>query len=426
MGKQSMQRVFVVKGLTAAGWLMGAGMLISPNVAFATPGTHPALMSTSDTRGSSVILAYRQAVGPLTGRFLSYNANFSSTGGILSAQFGAHVLQLQESRDTNTLYGAAATGAAVWSIPVTQRFDNGVPKVGLIVYAGGAPTAAVSGKRNFLNVPIGIGLGSALSPASWITITPWFEAAPGLDLDTTIVEPDLSQYAPSNADLQDLLNDREAVILSEEELNQIISDSVKVDVAFEMAMRAGLDVTLRMSESWSFNVNSYLTTLGSTFGGQTFVYAGAGLVFHWDDIVPAVLPASRRLEKESCEAIEARFRMCPGGKVSSTQAVSSATSPHGPIESTPTGAGGVSSPPAAISPAPEPERSVSPEPGFEPTPPAPTPIEEVSPQSPAPTPSPAPVETPNGNSPPSTKFPESSTLSPAPGTTALPSVSAPY
>jgi hypothetical protein len=288
-------------------------------------------MSTSDTRASSVSLVYRQAVGPLTGRVLSYNANFSSTGGKLSAQFGAHVLQLQESQAVDALYGAAATGAAVWNIPLMDRFDNGVPRVGLVTYVGAAPTAAVSGRRNFLNVPLGIGLGAALSPASWISITPWFEAAPGLDLDTTIEDPDLSPYAPSESDIQDIINNRQPVPLTEAEVRNLLSDSVKVDLAFEMAMRAGLDVTLRMTESWSANVNTYLTSLGSYFGGETFVYAGAGLVYHWDDIVPPVLPAARRLQNESCEDIEARFRMCPAGqRVEQTPASSFQSPVQGP------------------------------------------------------------------------------------------------
>lgn len=410
--------------------LLGLATVATPEPAHATPGAHPPLMSTSDTRGSSVILAYRQSLGPLTGRLLSYNANFSSTGGILSAQFGAHVLQLQESREANTLYGAAATGAAVWSVPLTQRFDNGVPKAGIIIYAGAAPTAAVSGKRNFLNVPIGIGVGAALSPASWVTITPWFEAAPGIDLDTTIVQPDLSRYAPTDSDIQDILNDRDAVILSEEELNQIISDSVKVDVAFEMAMRAGLDVTLRMSESWSFNVNSYLTSLGSSFGGQTFIYAGAGLVFHWDDIVPAVLPASRRLEKESCEAIEARFRMCPAGKLPQTSAAPALSPSPSSVEPSPgdfaTPSGTVVSPVGEDVPRDPPTGPSQPlqlQPAS--TLPSSAPPGSMPPSS---TTSPAVPQAPpaNGNLPPSTKFPEPTAPTAPAGSTALPSVNAPY
>ncbi len=404
-----------------------------PRQAFATPGAHPPLMSTSDTRGSTVILAYRQAFGPLTGRVFSYNANFSSTGGILSAQFGAHVLQLQETADTGTLIGAAATGAAIWSIPLTQRFDNGVPKAALMVYAGGAPNAAVSGKRNFLNVPIGIGLGTALSPASWITFTPWFEAAPGLDLDTTIVEPDLSRFAPNNGDIQELINGQEAVLLSEEDIKQVISDSVKVDLAFEMAMRAGLDITLRMSESWSFNVNSYLTSLGATFGGQKFVFAGAGLMFHWDDIVPAVLPPSRRLERESCEDIEARFRMCPAGKVLSAP-------PPPPAEQCPAAAPVVPQPVNSA----QPSGAVVPNSGAPATPsvgpsgattpidaPAPAPGAAApgsAPETPQPTP-PGPAVAPSpssGNLPPSTKFPEPSSPPAGKDNSALPSLSAPY
>lgn len=419
MDEQPYHHRRVVRKLTSAGWLLALAVVATPEQARATPGAHPPLMSTSDTRGSSVILAYRQSLGPLTGRLLSYNANFSSTGGILSAQFGAHVLQLQESRDANTLYGAAATGAAVWSVPLTQRFDNGVPKAGLIIYAGGAPTAAVSGKRNFLNVPIGIGVGAALSPASWVSITPWFEAAPGLDLDTTIVQPDLSRYAPTDSDIQDILNDRDAVILSEEELNQIISDSVKVDVAFEMAMRAGLDVTLRMSESWSFNVNSYLTSLGSSFGGQTFIYAGAGLVFHWDDIVPAVLPAARRLEKESCEAIEARFRMCPAGRGQPTSvlpAMSERTSGAASSSATISGVANTPSVAPIVANPPAPPSSAS-----EPPQPPPPPV-------PSATTSPAATEEPaaGDNLPPSTKFPDAVAPSAPASNTTLPSVNAPY
>lgn len=372
-------------------------------------------MSTSDTRASSVILAYRQAIGPLTGRVFSYNANFTSTGGILSAQFGAHVLQLQESHDTKTMVGAAATGAAIWSIPLSQRFDNGVPRAALILYAGGAPNAAVSGKRNFLNVPIGIGLGSALSPASWISITPWFEAAPGLDLDTTIVEPDLSQYAPNNGDIQQLINGQEAVLLSEDDIKQVISDSVKVDLAFEMAMRAGLDVTLRMSESWSFNVNSYLTSLGATFGGQKFVFAGAGLMFHWDDIVPAVLPPSRRLERESCEDIEARFRMCPAAKALSAPPPPVCSEPAPPVAPV----APVASEPPPVAPEPDGAAPIPPSSGATPAtpPPAPAPA-----PAPGPTPSPS---VPGDNLPPSTRFPEPTTP-PAQDTNALPSLNAPY
>lgn len=401
-------------------------MLVAPKSAFATPGAHPPLMSTSDTRASSVILAYRQAMGPLTGRVFSYNANFSSTGGILSAQFGAHVLQLQESADTKTLLGAAATGAAIWSVPLTQRFDNGVPKAAVILYAGGAPNAAVSGKRNFLNVPIGLGIGTALSPASWVSITPWFEAAPGVDLDTTIVEPDLSSLAPDNSDIQQLINGQQAVLVSEEDIKKAIADSVKVDISFEMAMRAGLDINLRMSESWSFNLNSYLSTLGSSFGGQKYIYAGGGLVFHWDDIVPAVLPPSRRLERESCEDIETRFRMCPAGKITPPP-------PPPPEKQCPTAVEPLSPKvtpgPVPVTPLPPPVTPPAPAPTVPPLVPG-TPSDRLAPP-PAPPPAtdpasaPAPSPPSSGNLPPSTKFPEPS--SPAPkDPNALPSMSAPY
>lgn len=420
MGEHNLNRRRVVKGLTSASWLLGALVLATPKPAVATPGAHPPLMSTPDTRASSVILAYRQSMGPLTGRLFSYNANFSSTGGILSAQFGAHVLQLQESADTKTLLGAAATGAAVWSIPLTQRFDNGVPKAAVILYAGGAPTAAVSGKRNFLNVPIGLGIGAALSPATWVSITPWFEAAPGVDLDTTIVEPDLSSLAPDNSDIQQLINGQEAVLVSEEDIKKAIADSVKVDISFEMAMRAGLDINLRMSESWSFNLNSYLSTLGSSFGGQKYIYAGGGLVFHWDDIVPAVLPPSRRLERESCEDIETRFRMCPAGKITPP--------PPPPEKQCPTTVAPLSPKvtpgPVPVTPLPPPATTSEPAPTVPPLVPG-TPSDKVAPP-PAPPPAATPAPAPSGNLPPSSKFPEPTPAPPGKDPNALPSTSAPY
>lgn len=350
-----MSKLELVKRETLGhGALRGAlalGILAVSSVSRAEPGVHPPLVSTSDTRASSVVLAYRQALGPLTARMISYNANFSSTGGILSAQFGAHVLQLQEEKGGNTLYGAGATGTAVWNVPLMSRFDNGVANVALMMYAGGAPVAAVSGERNFLNVPIGVGLGVPLSPKPWVTFTPWFEAAPGLDLDTTINSPDLSRFEPDESDLAEVIQGRDAVIVSEDDVRQAISDSIVVDVAFEAAMRAGLDITLRASDSWSFNVNSYFTTLGSAFSGQSYFYLGAGVLFHWDDTVPAVLPAAVRLQDESCDDIEARFRMCPPKQVQSVCEVPKAASPVvNPVpQSTP-----IAPEPATPTPQPEP------------------------------------------------------------------------
>jgi hypothetical protein len=308
--------------------LTGLGVVVASGVSYAKPGAHPPLLSTSDTRASSVALSYRQALGPLTARMISYNANFSSTGAILSAQFGAHVLQLQEVRGGNMLYGAGATGTAVWSIPLMPRYDNGVAEVALMLYAGGAPVAAVSGERNFLNVPIGVGVGVPLSPKPWVTFTPWFEAAPGVDLDTTIRSPDLSQFEPDENDIEGVLNGENPVLVSEQDVRDAISESVIVDVTFQAAMRAGLDITLRMSDSWSFNVNSYFTTLGTAFSGQSYFVLSGGLLFHWDDVVPSVLPASTRLKNESCDDIEARFRMCPPKQVQSVCEVPKATKSH--------------------------------------------------------------------------------------------------
>src|SRR5690606_12827262 len=104
-----------------------ATVCVKVGPALATPGAHPVLVSTTDVRSSSVVLTYRQGLGPLTPRTLSYNANFTATSGNFSAQFGAHVLQLKEVEEGTTMYGAAATGAAVMSFPLARRFGTGVP-----------------------------------------------------------------------------------------------------------------------------------------------------------------------------------------------------------------------------------------------------------------------------------------------------------
>lgn len=227
-----------------------------------------------------------------------------------------------------------------------------------------------------------------------------------------------------------MIEGQDAVLLSEEDIKQAISDSVKVDVAFEMAMRAGLDVTLRMSESWSFNVNTYLTSLGSTFSGRTFVFGGAGLMFHWDDIVPAVLPASRRLAKESCEDIEQRFRACPAGKVLSepppsppVQCVEEAKPLAPSVNPRVQDTAPAEPPNTAPAQAPVPDTTLPS--GTFPEPPAsdpPTPA-SPAPASPAGTPSDTPA---TDNLPPSTRFPETDTPAPSPDRNALPSVNAPY
>ena len=102
-------------------------MALAPEAA-ARPGTHPVVVSTWDARASSVVLGYRH--GSFDGGGLnevSYHANFSSTGGKLSSQFGLYYLNTSYDADEPTAHGLSGSATAVFNLPVARRFDNGLP-----------------------------------------------------------------------------------------------------------------------------------------------------------------------------------------------------------------------------------------------------------------------------------------------------------
>ena len=143
---------------------LGLTVLVAPPAA-ATGGAHAPAVSTYDTRASSVVFAYRHGFSE-AGDFntFSYNANFTSTSGRLSAQFGIHYVNfLQDGADARA-HGVAGSGVAVLEFPVAGRFDDGVPKAAVALHLGGVPTAYISGERNFLTVPFVLGFGVPLSP----------------------------------------------------------------------------------------------------------------------------------------------------------------------------------------------------------------------------------------------------------------------
>jgi hypothetical protein len=55
-------------------------------------------------------------------------------------------------------------------------------------------------------------------------------------------------------------------------------------------------------------------SLGSAFNGPFVVWLGARLVFRWDDVVPAVLPAEERLGREACSDVEERSLLCQAAR----------------------------------------------------------------------------------------------------------------
>ncbi|HEX2731118.1 MAG TPA: hypothetical protein VHM70_05920 [Polyangiaceae bacterium] len=375
--------------------LLGLGAMFASSSAAARPGTHPDPVSTFDTRGSSAVLAYRNGVGfSGTSRVFSYNANFSSTSGNFSAQFGAHYLQLKLHPEDLMLHGAAASGIALFSWPLSRRRSNGVPKVALDFFFGAVPTAAVSGPENFLTVPVDLGFGLSMAPAPWITFTPWFEAAPSANLDTTVSELDFSSAVANRFNAANFDPRTNPVPqLTQDDVAKVLQKSVDLRFSFHVAMRGGLTMTMHLGETWDLNGYATATTLGSAFGGPFLAQAGGGLTYHWDDIVPAVLPPSRRLQHESCDDIERRFMMCPnyrpptnssstrGGPGSLTPVPSSSPAPTAPA---PTAPPMLPAPPVQTSPQPPAPAETAPSSGVPTLPPPPPPAAPVTPESEAP------------------------------------------
>jgi hypothetical protein len=156
------------------------------------------------------------------------------------------------------------------------------------------------------------GFGVPLSPHKAVTLTPWFEASISANLDTVFKSTDISVDPSWVTVMQDPNNPTQTKVgLKDGAVEAAVKNGVSIDSGFYVPMRAGLEADIHVSQTVDFNLYSSLATLGGAFGGASAFTLGAGLSFRWDSIVPAVLPVDRRLEREDCEAVEARFRSCP-------------------------------------------------------------------------------------------------------------------
>jgi len=293
-----------------AGSLSACSVLLAP-LAQALPGTHAPAISSYDARASSVVLAYRHTAsdaGPLN--TFSYNANFSNTTGILSAQFGIHYVNFDAKANDSTAHGVGASGVALFVLPVAARWDDGVPKAAVAFDIGSVPTVYVSGQRQYVTLPLVLGFGIPLSPHRAIALTPWFEASLSANLDTVFKSTDIN-VDPSSVMTKVNPDGSINVSLKDGAVEAAVKKGVSIDSGFYVPMRAGLEADIHVSQSVDFNLYSSIATFGGAFGGASAFTLGAGLAYRWDSIVPAVLPVERRLEREECEAVEARFRSCP-------------------------------------------------------------------------------------------------------------------
>jgi hypothetical protein len=209
----------------------------------------------------------------------SYNANFSSTSGILSAQFGAHYVTYSDDEAPSGARGFSAGGVALISLPLSTRSAEGIPGTTFAFYLGGIPTALFSGQRNFISIPLVLGVGLPLSPASAVTITPWAELSPGLNFDTRIQAVSTSEAIQSAMD----------GTLTRAEVEDLVEEGLDISRDTTVGTRAGVALALHLGRDVDLDANLMIGA-----GHDSAIGLGAGLVFRWDSMVPGVLPAAER------------------------------------------------------------------------------------------------------------------------------------
>lgn len=325
-------------------------LLLGARAVSAAPGTHAPAVSTWDTRASSVEVGFRP--GFLSGGHfdvLSYNANFTATNGNLSSQFGLHYLNVRPGTERPVLQGLGATAVAVFSNPIGERYENGVPRSALGVYVGAAPTVLVNGQTAFVSLPLVLGLGIPWAPSESVTITPWIEGSPGVNLDT--------QIRTATVDLTgvDATVMGSSVTLSDAAVSKILDRTVSFRTSVTFGLRAGLDLGFKLGDSVDLDVSGAVGSLGGALQGTLVGWLGGGLVFRWDKVVPAVLPAERRLRSEDCGDVERQYHVCQavrGTAGAPSESYGQPPPPAGPYYPAPPPAPGAA--PPTYSPSPRP------------------------------------------------------------------------
>jgi hypothetical protein len=298
---------------------VAASLLITAETR-ALPGTHGRAVSTWDTTRSTIVFDYSHGFlleGGYTNQ-AAYNANFTSTTGRLSAQFGLQYVNYKPDTLQNAAHGISGSAVAVYGVPFGKRFINGLPRAAFTFYLGSVPTGVVNGEYNYFTIPLVLGLGLEFSPARVITITPWFELAPSLNIDT-VINPYNVEEEYNDTTLEDLgiTVDPETGYISsinmpDNYVYEIVQNSVIMDITFSARLRGGLSIVINLGDKVDLQLNGIVMQVGSDFSARPAMVIGAGLAFAWDDPPPAILPAATRLKDESCTAVEARFVTCPG------------------------------------------------------------------------------------------------------------------
>lgn len=241
--------------------------------AYARAGLSAPTVATFDTRASSIGVSWLEGL-PATGhlRFASYWTNFSSTTGRLSSQFGLHYLGYSNGQASG--HGLAGSVTALYQFPLAGRQANGLPWVALAPYAGVSPSGLVTSDFASLTMPMHVGLGVPVNPLPWLTLTPWGELSWGGSLDLSVNRKKLDELEASDEPPKNL-NPGDFVRY---EVSEVVGARFGLQVGFHIGQR--VDVQLQAASSW----------LRDGAPGALVPVLGATLLWHWDDVVPAVLP----------------------------------------------------------------------------------------------------------------------------------------
>ena len=128
-------------------------------------------------------------------------------------------------------------------------------------------------------------------------------------------DPEFKPYQLSAADAAKVADPATGQVkLTQAEVEDLLAKSTDLKTSVGAGFRGGLNLAVHLSPAVDVAGDFAISSAGTAFSGPRVFYLGGGFVWRWDDLVAAVLPPERRLLHEDCEAIEARFRMCPNSE----------------------------------------------------------------------------------------------------------------
>ncbi|MBN2719080.1 MAG: hypothetical protein JXX14_24745 [Deltaproteobacteria bacterium] len=313
-------------------------ILCHVQAASAKPGSHGWAVSTWDTTRSTVVFNYEHGIMAEGGssNLVGYNANFTSTTGRLSAQFGMQYINMNPSGMDWAMHGGAGSVIALYGIPIGQRYDNGLPKAALSLYGGAVPTVLANGQYNWVTVPFTLGLGMEISPIKHLSIIPWMEGAVSFNFDTVIRYEEFQQRV--NEIVADLMNPPDpqelldhvtitydnngvpidiafddqalSIFLPDETIDELLNGVIEYEIAMAFRFRGGLSVVLNIGDRMDLQVNATVAQVGSDFDAPPTWFVGTALAFAWDDAPLGILPEAHRASLLSCDTVATRFESC--------------------------------------------------------------------------------------------------------------------